>query len=235
MAQEVGAVSVWRTADGRAFVDDEEVGALLSRSERQGILRGAVSRRVGTLAVRDARIDARIDRVRERQGGPAGGYSPEQAYQQAIASGMVNENQYEGLGYGTLTGTAGATLSLSNTVNRSIWIKSFVAQCALAAGTQSVAAVVTSITIAGIPINIGSSGTPIAMFFHDATRFGMSFGRKLAAVGQQVAMTFENQLAVAQYVQAGAIGDELNPFVQQQVMQMQLLQAAASGFSGFGG
>lgn len=235
MAQQVGAVSLWRTEDGRTFVDDAEVGALLSRAERQGIRAGAGGGRLGRLAVRDARIDARIERVRERQGVPAGGYTPEQAYQQAIASGMVNENQYEGLGYGTLTNSAGATLTLSNTVNRSIWIKSFVAQCALAAGTQSVAAVVTSITIAGIPINIGSAGTPIAMFFHDATRFGMSFGRKLAAVGQQVAMSFENQIGTAQYVQAGAIGDELNPFVQQQVMQMQLLQAAASGFSGFGG
>lgn len=227
MSTLVGSVPVWATADGRAYVDDEDVGALMTRGERRGIRQAAGGGRLGRLAVRAERADRRLERAQ--------GFTPEAAYQQAIASGMVNENQYEGLGYGTLAGTIAATLSLANTVNRSIWIKSFVAQAAIAAGTVYYAAVVTDITIAGIPINIGSAGTPISMFFHDATRFGMSFGRKLAAVGQQVSMGFENQLGVPAYVQAGAIGDELNPFVQQQVMQMQLLQAAASGFNGFGG
>lgn len=233
-AQMVGTVPVWQAADGRTYVADDDVGRLFEPGERRMIRQGAGGGQIGRRTVQLEAANRRDD----RRGGGKVAFSPEQAYQQAIASGMVNENQYEGLGYGALAGTAGATLTLTNTVNRSIWIKSFVAQgiysTSYTAGSYY-GAVVTDITIAGIPVNIGSAGAPIATFAHDATRFGMSFGRKLAAVGQQVSMSFENQVAVASSISATAIGDELNPFVQQQVMQMQLLTAAASGFSGFGG
>jgi hypothetical protein len=157
-------------------------------------------------------------------------YSPEEAYQAAIAAGMVTENQFDGLGNTTIAN--GATGTLSNTTTRNMWIKGFVVETTSAAGAVQYGVVVTSITIAGLPVNIGSSGMPTQAFQSTATRFGLQLGRRLALVGQSVAMNFSNAGSAAALVTAGSIGDELNPYVQGQWMQFQLLQAAASGFRG---
>lgn len=217
-ATRIGEVPVWQLDDGSTVIDDDDVGAALSR------VRGKNRRPLAHLNVQPAAPAPRR-------------LSPEMAYQSAIAGGLVSENATLGLGYQSLSGTAGATVSCSATVQRNIWCKSFIASAVYSSlytsGLYS-ACGVTALTIAGIPINIGTGAVPISALQGDATRFGMSFGRRFAGVGTLIEVSFVNFLAVAANVSAGVIGDEMNPFVQGQLAQMQLLQAAGSGFPGIG-
>lgn len=146
------------------------------------------------------------------------------AYQAAAAGGMVQENQFDGLG-STSVG-AGVTGSLTNTVNRTYWVKSIVLTASAGAGTM----LVTAITIAGLPLNIGSNGVPVEMFGSTSTRFGLSFGRRLVQTGQVVLVSLSNAGAAAVSVAGGLIVDEVNPYAAQKWTEQTLLAAATNGF-----
>lgn len=221
-ATRIGEVPVWQLEDGSTVIDDDDVGALVGSGP------GMLGKRTGKRPLANVRVQTAAAPRR---------LSPEMAYQSAIAGGLVAENATLGLGYQSLSGTAGATVSCSATVQRNIWCKSFIASAVYSTSYVSglySACGVTALTIAGIPINIGTGAVPITALQGDATRFGMSFGRRFAGVGTLIQVDFVNFLGVAANVSAGVIGDEMNPFVQGQLAQMQLLQAAGSGFPGIG-
>lgn len=220
-ATRIGEVPVWQLDDGSTVIDDDDVGNLVGGPISLGKRPG--KRPLANVRVQPAPAPRRL--------------SPEMAYQSAIAGGLVSENATLGLGYQSLSGTAGATVSCSATVQRNIWCKSFIASAVYSTSYVSglySACGVTALTIAGIPINIGTGAVPITALQGDATRFGMSFGRRFAGVGTLIQVDFVNFLGVPANVSAGVIGDEMNPFVQGQLAQMQLLQAAGSGFPGIG-
>ncbi len=152
--------------------------------------------------------------------------SPADLYQAAAAQGMVQENQYDGLGYTSIAAATGATTpstaSIEDTVNRNLWAKSIVLDSD--APSQ---VLVTAITIAGLPIQIGNEGAPLSMFATNATRFGISFGRKLALVGQQIQVTLANiDTGSAHNASGGVIADEMNPYAMQRLWERMLLSAA---------
>jgi hypothetical protein len=67
-------------------------------------------------------------------------------YQAAAAAGMINENQYNGLGNADIA--ASGTGSITDTINRNLWGKSLVLD-----SDDAPSILVTSITIAGLPLN----------------------------------------------------------------------------------
>jgi hypothetical protein len=154
--------------------------------------------------------------------------APADVYQAAAASGMISENQFNGLGSTTLA--ASGTGTLSDTINRNLWGKSLVLNSDAPAQV-----LVTGITVAGLPVNIGALGAPLSMFSHDSTRFGISFGRRLALTGQTFLVNVTNiDTGSAHQVAGGIIADELNPYAMQKWMETMLLQAASNGFNGPG-
>lgn len=152
--------------------------------------------------------------------------SPADLYQAAAAQGMVQENQFNGLGYASIAAASSSTSpgsgTIENTVNRNMWAKSIVLDSD--APSQ---VLVTAITIAGLPIQIGTEGAPLSMFATNSTRFGISFGRKLALVGQEIQVTFNNiDTSSAHTATGGVIADEMNPFAMQRLWERMLLTAA---------
>lgn len=227
----VGYLPAYADSAGQMFVDTQaalvgDVGDVgdIDDSGRLGLGRGA--RRAARIDRRIARLEAR----RARLGGGGGvavvddDESPADIYQAAAASGMLNENQYNGLGAVVLV--ASGTGNLSDVVNRNLWGKSMVLE-----SDDPSAILVTGISIAGLPINVGSKGTPLSMFKHDSTRFGISFGRKLGLVGQTILVQLQNVDAGSGHtVSGGIICDELNPYAMQRWMEQMLLEAAVQGF-----
>ena len=225
----IGSVPVYVDESGAAYVDpsDIESGALFpARRERR------LGRRLSRLSRREARLQGKLDddgddeevvqQTVQRMEQPA------DIYAAAAASGMITENQYEGLGSKSITGLGG-TGELSDTVNRNIWVKSIVLDSDAPGGTM----LITAITFAGLPVNVGSLGAPLRAFSHDSTRFGINFGRRLVLTGQQIRITFQNVDVTAHFVSGTCISDELNPYAMQKWMEQVLLQAAVSGFRGY--
>jgi hypothetical protein len=155
-------------------------------------------------------------------------------YQAASAAGMVTENQFNGLGSVEIparTEKGPGVAKLQDCVNRNLWMKSLV----LDAGEGADRVLVASVTVAGLPINVGNQGTPLSMFATNSTRFGTSFGRRLSLTGQSVVISLENHSDKPVFVSGGIICDEINPYAMQKYMEQMLLSAAVAGFSEVGG
>jgi len=203
--------------------DDDDgsdgVGRVYWPFGRQARLR-RIGRRLDRLSARQERL-APTEEIAEEA--PVISESPADLYQAAAAQGMVQENQYNGLGFVTVPkGAPGATATLSDTINRNLWGKSLVLD-----SDAPAVVLVTSITVAGLPINVGNKGTPLAMFATNSTRFGISFGRKLALVGQSVVVSLQNIDAGVDHIATGGIiADEMNPYAMQRLWEKMLLTAA---------
>lgn len=225
----VGMVPAYANEAGEIFAD---AGALDSDgdgySDRQ-------ERRLGRFDRRSARIDDRRSERREkilsRWGSTfqnAGETVPrEEAYSVLTAKGLINRGGVAGLGAITLAANVSGTLSSSMT--RTLWIRNFV-MVSDATGNALVA--VNSITLAGIPVNVGNAGAPLSMFGSDATRFNDNlfggFGSSRAVqVGQQVSVVLTNLDTAAHTVQIGLVVDEVNPSVQNAMFETMMLQAAS--------
>lgn len=225
MAQMIGYVPAYADeATGDIYVNPD-AGIVGGHDEDDSGFLGPRAR-LRRLERRGGRIAAREAKIRNRLGYDADDDEPAPAdiYQAAAASGMVNENQFNGLGFVALA--ASAVGFISDTVNRNLWGKSLVLD-----SDDPSSILVTAISIAGLPINVGSQGTPLSMFKHDSTRFGISFGRKLGLVGQTILVNLQNIDAGAPHtVSGGIICDELNPYAMQTWMERMLLEAAVSGF-----
>lgn len=140
-------------------------------------------------------------------------------YQQATALGAVTENQFDGLG--SVSIAAGDTDTIQDTLNRNVWAKGFILD-----SDDPPSILVTAITVAGLPVNIGSEGAPLSLFDSRSTRFGIQFGRRPILVGQQVVVTLAN-IDSSVHIASGAMAvDELNPYMTQQLWERVLVQAA---------
>jgi len=215
---------------GEVWVNPAEVGDVEGAGDESGRVywpfgkrahERRLGRRIEHLSEREARLSP--DTAQEAPVTPVISESPADLYQAAAAQGMVQENQYNGLGFVTCPlGFPGPTVTLNDTINRNLWGKSLV----LDSPTPAVI-ITTSITVAGLPINVGNKGTPLSMFATNSTRFGISFGRKLALVGQSVVVSLQNIDAGADHLATGGIiADEMNPYAMQRLWEKMLLSAA---------
>lgn len=230
-AVQIGNVPLYADeATGEVFVDpaDAQVGAA-DEDEESGFLGFGKKAKLRRVEKRLGRLQHRREKLQSKLGSGEDTMfdaAPADLYQLAAASGMVNENQYNGLGNVTVPKT-GASALLTDTINRNLWGKSLV----LDSDSPS-SVLVTSITVAGLPINVGNKGTPLSMFATNSTRFGISFGRKLALTGQTVVVTLVNiDTAADHFGTGGIIADEMNPYAMQRWMEQMLLTAATSGFT----
>lgn len=226
MPQYIGTVPAYADESGVIFADvgalDRDGDGIPDRQER-----------------RMSRLDRRIDRLSDRRenlvskwGGQfanAGESQPrEEAYSILTAKGLINRGGVAGIGSVVLAISGTGTLGTNMT--RTIWIRNFVLESD-ATGERLVA--VTSITLAGIPVNVGSSGAPLRMFNSDATRFNDNlfggFGSARAVqVGQAVSVSLTNLDGGATHVvQGGLVVDEVNPAVQNAMFETLMLQAAS--------
>jgi hypothetical protein len=171
--------------------------------------------------------------ILDELGIPGGGAPPQDIYQAAAASGLVTENQFCGLGAIEIparTEKGPGVAKLQDCINRNIWLKSIV----LDGSDGQDHVLVSSIVVAGLPINVGNQATPLVMFSANSTRSGVSLGRRLSLVGQTVVVSLENHSDKPVFVSGGIICDEMNPYAMQTWMEQMLLQAAVSGFSEIG-
>jgi len=230
MPQIIGTVPVYADDNGEVFVDpadvdsDSEEAGFLGLGKRARLSR--IDRRLGRLERRRGRVLSKFDDYEEEV--PMEAAPQADVYQAAAAAGMISENQFNGLGNVSLV--ASGTGSLSDTINRNLWGKSLV----LTSDAPD-QVIVTGVTVAGLPVNVGSQGAPLSMFAHDSTRFGISFGRRLALTGQTFQVNLQNvDAGNAHNVNGGIIADELNPYAMQRYMESMLLAAASQGFGGMG-
>jgi hypothetical protein len=236
----IGSVPLYEDFDtGEVFVDPDdaeestEVGAFGDRRRARRINR--LDRRMSRLGDRYERLGGSVEEApdyeypqeKSMQAAPA------DVYQAAAASGMINENQYNGLGWisiGAMAAGVPTAGALQDTINRNLWGKSLVLDADSASQV-----IVTGISVAGLPVNVGAQGAPLSMFEKDSTRFGISFGRRLALTGQTFRVDLANiDAGSAHVVTGGIIADELNPYAMQRWMEIMLLQAAQTGFQGPG-
>lgn len=148
-------------------------------------------------------------------------------YQHAVALGVVTENQFEGLGFASIAATTAGFIQ--DTVNRNLWGKGIVLD-----SDDAPSMTVTAITVAGLPINVGAAGAPLSMFQHDSTRFGITFGRRIALVGQVIRVDAFNNDSSAHSLSGAVVADEMNPYMQQALWERLLVQAAVEAFGGQG-
>lgn len=149
-------------------------------------------------------------------------------YSHAAAHGMLIEGQVNGLGVVMLPrrGDGGPGRGeLRDCINRNVWGKALVLDA-----RDPASAVVTMITVAGLPVNVGNQGTPLSAFTSNSTSFGISFGRRLALTGQTIVVTLENYDTAENMVTGGLLCDEMNPYAMQKWMEQMLLEAAVGGF-----
>lgn len=146
--------------------------------------------------------------------------TPLDLFSHAMALGAVQENQFNGLG--SLSIDPGCSVDLMDVVNRNIWMKALVLS-----SDAPTALTVESITVAGLPINIGSAGAPLSLFAHDSTRFGLQTGRRCVMTGQAIRIRIRNNDPVNVHSVSGAvICDELNPYMTQLLWEKTLVKAA---------
>lgn len=221
MAQYAGHVPVFineqtgdLVADVDALGDVEESGAMFQRNP---------ARRQARLQKRQGRIQSRLARMGyggDDSDDDGGGEEPIlDLYQQATALGAVTENQFDGLGSTSIA--ASSTGTLSDTLNRNVWAKGFVLD-----SDDPPSILVAAITVAGLPVNIGSSGAPLSMFSNNSTRFGIQFGRRPILVGQRVQINLSNIDTSVHVASAALVCDELNPYMTQQLWERVLVSAA---------
>lgn len=208
---------------------NEQTGDLIADVNAIGDVEGAESGAVYRPR-RQARRARRLNRLGARQGrlaskwGMGDDEEEEEApildlYQQATALGAVTENQYDGLGSDSMA--AGGTGQLADTLNRNVWAKGFVLD-----SDDPPSILVTAITIAGLPVNIGSEGAPLSLFASNSTRFGIQFGRRPILVGQRVVVDLLNIDSSGHIASGVLVCDELNPYMTQQLWERVLVQAA---------
>lgn len=222
-AAPIGYAPVYRDHSGAMYVDPDGV-QIGNVEDEAGFLRlGNAQKQASRLHNRIERLELREQQL-ARQGGPV---PPEQgptvynADLRAIAAqkGLIVENQFNGLGSATVV--ASGTGTLTDNMNRDCWIKSLVLSSDVTAVTA-----VTTITVAGIPINIGSKSMPMEAFSRDSVRFGISFGRRLVRSGQAVTVGLSNiSAATSINVQGGLICDEMAAYLVQGVAEAGLLAA----------
>lgn len=214
----VGSVPVYldeATGDLVADVDSiDEGGALFQRNPARRAAR--LQRRMGRIQGKLAQLgyDGPEEMVESQEGEPI-----LDLYQQATALGAVTENQFDGLGSTSIA--ASSTANLSDTLNRNVWAKGFVLD-----SDDPPSILVTGISVAGLPVNIGSSGAPLSMFANNSTRFGIQFGRRPILTGQRVVINLSNIDSSVHVASGALVCDELNPYMTQQLMERVLVQAA---------
>jgi len=224
----VGMVPVPAYDDGTGAIfinpDQAQIGALDDG--------GGPPRR---LLRRLARVQQAENRLENRLGQFAGQGSPAQmappatmadAYAALSAQGLINENQVNGLGYASVTTLSTGTLT--DTLNRTVWVKSINVEASATASQL----LVTSIDFAGIPVNVGSKGSPSTVFNATSTRFGLSYGRRQIATGQTVTVNLYNASGSTIVASGTLIVDEVDAGVQRRLQENQLLGALTSGIGG---
>lgn len=226
MAHYIGSVPAYADESGMVYAD---VGALDSDGDG---LTNRQERRLGRIDRRIAHMQGRREALVNKWGGDfanAGESQPrEEAYSILTAKGLINRGGVAGIGAVTLAISGTGTISAAMT--RTIWIRNFVLESD-STGERLVA--VTGITLAGIPVNVGSTGAPLRMFNSDATRFNDNlfggFGSaRSVQVGQTVAVNLTNlDTGATHVVQGGLVVDEVNPSVQNAMFETLMLQAAA--------
>lgn len=145
-----------------------------------------------------------------------------ESYRLAGAANLVQENQVNGLGSTAIA--ASSTGTLSNVLTRTFWCKSLVID-----SDDPSSILVTGLSIAGLPINVGTAGMPASTWSRDSTRFMQTMGRRVIMVGQTFLVNLSNVDAGSGHtVTAGLIGDELQPGIAQQAMEAQLIEGALS-------
>lgn len=202
--------------DTNAMVAGDDDSGAVYRPRRFARRQRRLARQEGRLANRRARwgmADAVVDEADEEDAPIL------DLYQQATALGAVTENQFDGLGSDSMT--AGGTGQLSDTMNRNVWAKGFVLD-----SDDPPSVLVTSITIAGLPVNIGNEGAPLSLFASNSTRFGIQFGRRPILVGQRVVIDLLNIDSSGHIASGVLVCDELNPYMTQQLWERVLVQAA---------
>jgi hypothetical protein len=83
-------------------------------------------------------------------------------YQQAVESGLVKKGQFNGLGVVVIP--PGETAFMSDTINRNMWMTRLILD-----GSDLSMVVVSGVTIAGLPMNIGCLDAPASVFRWDGT------------------------------------------------------------------
>ena len=213
--QHVGNAPVFLDAQtGNLMVDTDAIGEMESG-------RGGRARRAARKRNRAARLMSRADYLDDGDDDmPEARLNLVESYRLAGAANLIQENQWDGLGSTTLV--ASGTGNLNDTLNRTFWAKSLVMD-----SDDPSSILVTSITIAGMPLNIGSQGIPLSVWSRDSTRFSSVIGRRSINVGQQFRVNLSNiDTGSGHFVSGGLLGDELQPGVAQQAMEKVLIDAA---------
>lgn len=218
--EQIGSVPVYVDNEtGDVFVDPADVGAMGQREEQTGFIgrRGRVRR----LRQRQERTGRRL---------AAAGEGEDDApihdlYQHAVALGAVTENQFQGIGYATIAATTAGFVA--SQCNRNLWGKGMVLD-----SDDAPSMTVTGMSVAGLPINIGAVGAPLSMFQHDSTRWGLTFGRRIALTGQIIRVDAFNNDSSAHSLSAGVVADEMNPYMSQAIWERLLVQAAVDMMGG---
>lgn len=223
-------IQAYVDASGNIMVDtdsiggDDEGGALFRRGPGRGGVRRA--RKIARLRRRLAALESADPVVLDDGDDDEGGQPPVlDLYQHAVSLGAVQENQFNGLG--SVAITAGSTGNLTDTINRNIWGKGIVLD-----SDDPPSILVTAITVAGLPINIGSAGAPMSVFRHDSTRFGIQFGRRIALTGQAVRVSLSNIDTSGHTVSGVVVCDEMNPYMTQALWERMLTRAAVDMMKG---
>jgi hypothetical protein len=218
------------TATGEVFADsgvgDVDSGAAFGRGRSARLARRA-SRARGRAAKYEAML-ADADESDADLEMPAARANLVESYRLAGAANLVQENQFDGLGFTTIA--ASGTGNLTDTLNRTFWAKSVILD-----SDDPSSIIVTGITVAGLPVNVGSQGIPLSLWSRDSTRFMQVIGRRPINVGQQFRINLQNIDAGSGHtVSGGLIGDELSPYMAQQALEKVLIDAALA-LSGVGG
>lgn len=228
MAQLVHAGSLYEDPQtGQLYREDPDGDADVGRFRPFAALRKPGVRealREGDLAVAQARLSRREQALNARFGAAAASVSAQtgaDSLASAKVAGLVTQNQYDGLGFVSMTASGGATPTgtLSDQINRTLWIRGIVLD-----SDSPGFVIVTAASVAGIPINVGSKGAPIRMWSHDSTRVSFEFAPRMAMVGQTVSVSVQNIDAAAGHsASGGLVADEINPFAFQRTMEAMLL------------
>jgi hypothetical protein len=214
---QIGFAPVHMDQSGNMFVDTDNVQGY---DESDGV--GGPGR--------ISRLARRQNRLARKYAAASADYVDEMPtadlYQLAAAKGLLQENQFDGLG--SVAVAASGTGSLTDTLNRDVWAKSLVLD-----SDDPTSILVTSVTVAGLPYNVGSKGAPLSSWGSTSTRFGISFGRRPIGVGQAVVVNVSNLDAGAAHTVTGnLIVDELAPYMVQRLRERTLLEMIAATEAG---
>lgn len=206
---------------------DPQTGELLMESGEVGRFGRGRARRIDRRADRHSAKAAYYNSLRADNDDdddddfmPAARSNLVDSYRLAGAANLIQENQIDGLGFTAIV--ASGTGTLTDTLNRQFWTKSVILE-----SDDPSSIVVTAISVAGIPVNVGSQGTPLSLWSRDSTRFSQVIGRRSIGVGQQFRVSLQNiDSGSGHTVSGGLVGDELQMGVAQQAMEKVMIDAA---------